>query len=76
MFVAEVMVPFVIDQAYEVIPAGPLAVLPVVFWQTSGAAVMFAFVLLQSTSLKQIVASLSVGVTVLLVVARKAWYSR
>src|SRR5688572_22111612 len=34
MFVAEVIVPFTIDHAYVVAPAGPLAVLPVEFAQT------------------------------------------
>ena len=34
MFVAEVIVPFTIDQAYVVAPAGPAAVLPVEFAQT------------------------------------------
>ena len=46
--------------------SGPEAVLPVEFAQTwAGVGVMVATVELQSTSLKQNVASLSVGVTVL-----------
>jgi hypothetical protein len=41
MFVAEVIVPFAIDQAYIVAPAGPDAELPVEFAQTSaGVGVM------------------------------------
>ena len=35
MFVAEVIVPLTIDQAYVVAPAGPAAELPVEFAQTS-----------------------------------------
>ena len=34
MFAAEVIVPLTIDQAYDVAPAGPEAVLPVEFAQT------------------------------------------
>src|SRR4051812_50214006 len=41
MLVAEVIVPFTIDQAYVVAPAGPSAVLPVEFAQTwAGVGVM------------------------------------
>ena len=41
MFVAEVIVPLTIDQAYVVMPAGPSAVLPVEFAQTcAGVGVM------------------------------------
>src|ERR1041385_939564 len=41
MLVAEVIVPLVIDQAYVVAPAGPLAVLPTEFGQTlAGVGVM------------------------------------
>ena len=41
MFVAEVIVPFTIDQAYVVAPAGPAAELPVELAQTcAGVGVM------------------------------------
>ncbi len=51
--------------------------LPVVFAQTSaGVGVIVATVVLQSTSLKQVVASLSVGVTAESVVSSSALYSR
>ena len=39
MFVAEVIVPLVIDHAYVVAPAGPLAVLPVDDAQTADAVI-------------------------------------
>jgi len=38
MLVAEVIVPFAIDQTYVVMPAGPEAVLPVELAQTCGGA--------------------------------------
>ena len=54
VFVAEVIVPFTIDQAYVVAPPGPLAWLPVEFAQTcAGVGVIvgvagFALIVIQT----------------------------
>src|SRR5690349_18795920 len=72
-----VIAPFVIDHEYELSPGGPPAVLPVEFAQTcAGVGLMTGPGPLQSTSLKQSVASFSAGVCAMSVVARKALYSR